>query len=118
MLLQQILFGTWTPPQASRSMIHRIGFASESRYTPPKKVRIYHKVVSKETLMGSRKLIYDMIKRRNEYVSANDIGKKANYTRNHCSIICTSLFKLGLVERKLIRENGTRYYLYKVKDEE
>lgn len=98
-------------------MIHRIGFASENRYTPPAKVRIYQKVVSKETLMGSRKRIYEMIKRWNEYVSANDIGKKANYTRNHCSIICTSLFKLGLVERKMIRENGTRYYLYKVKDE-
>lgn len=117
MILQEILFGTFTPPQANRSMVHRIGFASEKRYTAPQKVRIYQKVVSKETLMGSRKRIYEMIKRAKDYISSNDLGKKANYTRNHCSIICTSLFKLGLVERKLIRENGTRYYLYKVKDE-
>ena len=116
MTLQQILFGTFTPPQV-KSTIHRIGFASEKRYEPPKeKVVVKPKKPNKNTIMGSRKQIYNIIKRRKVPVCAADIMDEAGYTRNHCSIICTALFRLGLVNRNLVREGNTKTYFYTVKE--
>lgn len=116
MVLQEILFGTFVPP-AVKSRVFKVGFASCERYVPPK-VREYKRQEANkpDTLVGSNKRVYDIVKRCKVPVTANDIEKKAHYTRNHCSIVLASLFKLGLLTRKKVHSNGTRYFLYQVKE--
>ena len=116
MELQNILFGTWTPPDVA-SRVHRVGFSNGNPYVPPKK-REY--VTSKDEkdpnkLTGSKLLIYKFLKKQTKPVPASLLEKKLNYTRNHCSIIMADLYKMGMLERKKIQANGTRYYVYEVK---
>ena len=60
-------------------------------------------------------IIYNFLKRQTKAVLASVLEKKLNYTRNHCSIIMAELYKMGMLERKKIQANGTRYYVYEVK---
>lgn len=117
MTLQEILYGTWMPPEHKKTTTHRIGFSSAHRYEPPK-VREYIKVTptnaSKE-LTGAKKKIFALLKQQVKPISAPQLSKKVPYAQSHCSIVLTELFKLDLLERVKMYGNGTRYYMYSVK---
>lgn len=117
-MLQEILFGTFVPPEApTRS--HRIGFANVSKYTPPpKRVYVSNRNVKDPTkLAGSKKIIFDLIKKHGTYVSASMIAKEVNMTRNFCSIMMADLCKMKMLTRIKKQANGTRLYVYRVKVE-
>jgi hypothetical protein len=117
MTLQEILYGTWMPPEHQNTTTHRIGFASSHRYEPPK-VRQYVKVTptnANKELTGAKKKIFAIMKQQVKPISAFEMAKKVVYSQSHCSIALTELFKLDLLERKKMHGNGTRYYLYSVK---
>lgn len=117
MNLLEILYGTFVPPESKGTQIHRAGFSSEHRYTPPKKREYVTAKDEKDPnkLTGSKLLIYKIIKNQVKPVAANVVEKKTKFTRNHCSIILAELHKMGMLDRKKIHANGTRYYVYEVK---
>lgn len=117
MTLQEILFGTFVPPQSVKDTVHRIGFSNGEPYVAPTK-RIYvstRDVKDPNLLAGSKLEIYKILKHQVKPVPASVIEKKTQYSRNHCSIIMAELFKMGMLTRKKIHANGTRYYVYEVK---
>lgn len=117
MTLQEILYGTWMPPDHKNTTTHRIGFSSSHRYEPPK-IREYVKVTtanaSKE-LSGSKKKIFALLKQQVRPISAAELAKKVVYSQSHCSIMLTELYKLDLLVRTKMYGNGTRYYVYSAK---
>ena len=115
MELQNILFGTWTPPNCS-SRVHRVGFSNGNPYVPPKKREYVTAKDEKDPnkLTGSKLIIFNVIKRQTKPIPATVVEKKTNYTRNHCSIIMADLCKMGMLVRKKMHANGTRYYVYEV----
>lgn len=117
MTLQEILYGTWMPPQETNTTTHRIGFSSAYRYEPPKE-REYVKPTPKNAtsvLTGAKKTVYAAMKKQTEPVTARAIAFKVKRTTNYCSIIMAELYKLGLLTRKKLHQNGTRLYIYEVK---
>lgn len=117
MMLQEILFGTWVPPEATSSHVHRIGFSNGNHYVPPVK-RVYTSAKEEKDpnkLTGSKLVIFKILKNQVKPVPASVIEKKSKFTRNHCSIIMAELHKMGMLDRKKIHANGTRYYVYEIK---
>lgn len=45
-----------------------------------------------------------------------DVASNTSWTRNHCSMLLTSLFRKGKLGRSKERSNGTRWYVYYLKD--
>lgn len=115
MNLTEMFYGTFTPPPVTNTTYHRIGFSNGERYTPPKKVVRNWVNPKPNELDGSRKEVYKIMKFQIKPVTAEVIAKKTRWTRNHCSMIMASLFKMGLLTRIKLRQNGTMLYAYSVK---
>jgi len=115
MNLTEMFYGTFVPPENAASRVHRIGFSNGTRYEPPKKRAYDPKSPVHERLPSSAKILFQMMKKQTDYVSALQIYKKTKWTKNHCSIIMAELFKHGMLERYKIRQNKTQIYVYKVK---
>lgn len=112
MTLQEILFGTYTPP-CTPSRVHRIGFAGYERY---KQVIDKRKFKTSEGLNRAELAMYERLKKQVRYVSADHMGKKMKMTRNHAGMLLGSLFKMGKATRHKVSANGTRFYMYQAKD--
>ena len=112
MVLQEILFGTYTPPNTP-SRVHRIGFAGSDRY---KQVIDKRKFKTPDGMNRAQLDMYKRLKKQVRYVSADDMGKKMKMTRNHAGMLLGSLFKMGKVNRYKVSANGTRFYMYQAKD--
>ena len=113
MNLQEILFGTFIPPEAP-SRTHRIGFASNYRYTPPKPKVCNRPVRDKSNT--SQQIILKAVKQAGVPVTSVDVSLITKMTRNHCGIILGQLFNLGLVKRVKCTAGSTRFYKYTVKE--
>lgn len=106
-LLQDILFGSFQPPKASKSRVHRIGFASITRYKPPT-VRIY----KTDKITNSEKRILEIMKRCKKPMFPIEMEKKTPWTRNHCNIVMASLVKKGLIRRHKAMFESRMTYVY------
>lgn len=112
MTLQEILYGTWTPPEKTNKRSHRIGFDNGYKYTPPK---IAPRCVKIDDMNNAQRAMYERLKHQVRHVSAADMGKKMKITTNHAGILLGELFKLGKVTRYRETANGTRYFMYEAK---
>jgi hypothetical protein len=106
-LLQDILFGSFVPPTATKSRVHRIGFDSITRYKPPT-VRIY----KTEKITNSEKRILEIMKRSKKPMFPLEMEKKTPWTRNHCNIVMASLVKKGLLRRHKMMHEARMTYVY------
>jgi len=117
MLLQTILFGSFTPPEATSKRTHRIGFGYLPRYTKPKPVQRTHYTKVEGYVVQSEADIIKAMKKLPPHVTTHEISVITRYTRNHCGIILNKMFKKGLVTRVQIKANGTRLYKYTLKEQ-
>lgn len=62
-------------------------------------------------LGDSQRAILKIVNKGNP-VTGSDVARQTRWTQNHCSMILTSLFKLGLVRRRKEKGNHTRWYVY------
>ena len=113
MNLQEILFGTFVPPEIP-GRTHRIGFTSIYRYTPPKP-RVHNRPV-RDKSKTSEEIILKAVKDAGVPVTSVDISIAIKMTRNHCGIILGQLFKEGLVNRVRCTKGSVRFYKYTAKD--
>lgn len=112
MTLQEILFGTWMPPEHTNSKIHLVGISGGQRYKP-----VIDKRTQKiEGMNRAQNAMFERLKKQIREVSAADMGKKMKITTNHAGILLGELFKLGKVTRRRVSGNGTRFFMYKIKE--
>lgn len=112
MLLQEILFGIWTPPEVSRVITHKIGMSGGSRYVPYAK-RVFK---TENGLNTSEHLIYEAIKNEDTPFTAPEIAKIVDMSNSHCGMILCALFKKKLLKRSKVRRNGTHMFEYSLKE--
>ena len=112
MMLQTILFGTWMPPENTKTRRHVCGLTGGKPYKPVVDMRL----CKTDGMNRAQLAMYERLQRQIREVSAVDMGKKMKITTNHAGILLGELFKLGKVERRKVAGNGTRYFMYKVKD--
>ena len=114
MNLQDILFGSWTAPEISKTRTHRIGMCGGNRYEPAKS-RVYK---TEDGLNQSEFQILETMKRYVKHVSAPQISELVNMTNSHCGMMLCSLFKKGYLKRYKARANGTSKYFYCIKGQD
>ena len=112
MTLQEILYGTWLPPESVKTRRHVCGLTGGSRY----KTTINMRRIKTEGMNNAQLLMYERLQKQIRPVSAADMGKKLKITTNHAGILLGELFKLGKVKRIKTSGNGTRFFLYSTKD--
>jgi DNA-binding MarR family transcriptional regulator len=83
-------------------------------YQEKKKAERYKKPVSDGLTNGQRTIIRAM--NRMKKATGAEMAKKIGWTSNHCSLILTSLYKMGKVDRYMARGNHTRWYVYVAKE--
>ena len=115
MTLQEILFGSFTPPDAP-SRTHRIGFASAHRYIPPKP-KVCNIPQRDRTNPGQARVL-KAVQQAKEPVTSVDVSLITKMTRNHCGIMLGQLFDAGLVNRVKCCQASTRFYKYTAKGAE
>ena len=113
MNLQEILFGTFVPPEAP-SRTHRIGFASNHRYVPPKP-KVCNIPQRDKTNPGQARVL-KAVQQATKPVTSVDVSEVTKMTRNHCGILLGQLFKEGLVKRVKCTKGSTRFYKYTAKE--
>lgn len=109
--LQEILFGAFIPPQVFDTRKHQFGFVGEPRYVDKKP----SSTRDKTGLNNSERKVFAVTAHCAKAVSAAHVAKKVKMTRNHCGMVLGQLFKMGLLTRYKVRENGTNLYMYSVK---
>lgn len=109
-----------TFPKAPITRSIRILFAERKAIEPSPSKKKYIPVKyrpappKKDELNFGQKELLKMIN-KGLLVTGDSAAKKTNWTRNHCSMILTSLHKKGLVSRYKESAKGTRWYVYKQK---
>lgn len=111
--LQEILYGTWVPPESTKVRSHRIGMSGGHRYIAPKP---RNSTRDESGLNKSERAVLKALQKCKGYASAADVAVKAKMTRNHCQIILSSLHKAGKALRYKVSGNGTRYFMYCIKE--
>lgn len=114
MLLQEMFYGTFVPPEVSQTRSHRIGFASKFRYVEPK----VKEPKPKSESNPSEQVVYKAVCRAKKPMTSDDVAKKVGMTRNHCGMILHSLFQKGLVSRSKEKVGRTRLYIYTLKEKQ
>ena len=99
-------------PDAPITNRHRIGFHNQPKYIPPKERQ--RKPQDRTTERQCR--VWAVLIKQKEPVCAADLCAKVGYTRNHCSIVLTELFRSGKVNRIAQRVGKTRSFFYTVKE--
>ena len=105
--LQELFYGKWTPPESYSTRSHRIGLHSMYRYEPPKP-----RPKIKPKPRESENKILEIMKATKKPFSPMDMEKKTPWTRNHCGIIMSSLYKQGFLKRRKVALGNTRHYVY------
>lgn len=113
MTLQEILFGSFTPPDAP-SRTHRIGFASAHRYVPPKP-KVSNLQPRDKTNPGQARVL-KAVRAAGVPVTSVDVSLKTKMTRNHCGILLGQLYNKGLLKRARFSKGSTRFYKYTIAD--
>ena len=107
MQLQEVLFGTFVPPQGTKSRVHRIGFSSKFGYKPPP-VREYKRA----EILESHKKIIAILKKSDKPMTPAEVSVNTIWTRNRCSILLCEMFKKGILKRTKVIVGNSRTYLY------
>jgi hypothetical protein len=110
--LQEVLFGTFVPPEGAKSRVHRIGFSSKFGYKPPP-VRVYKRA----EMLDSHKKIIAVLKKLGKPSTPAEVSVKTIWTRNRCSILLCEMFKSGKLKRTKIIVGNSRTYLYSIVSE-
>lgn len=113
-MLQEILFGTFEPPENAKSRIHKIGLSGGRPYIPPVP---RPSSLDKDGLGATEKVVLKALQKKHKTLSSAELSKIVRMTRNHCSIILNSLFQKGLVTRYKVSQNSTRFFMYELKDQ-
>lgn len=111
MTLQEILYGTWLPPENTKTRRNIVGMTEGARYEEPKK-RFYKTI---DGLGRTEHKVYCELQRHKKPISANELGELLGMTRENCSIVLTSLHKKGITERRKVENGSVRFYVYKAK---
>lgn len=69
----------------------------------------------KTSLSESEKIILKLVN-KGRAVTGVTAAAATKWTRNHCSMILTALYKKGLVRRHKAKGNHTRWYVYTKKE--
>lgn len=77
--------------------------------------RLENRSNRRNALNESQKTILRIVERGGQ-VTGVSAASYTKWTRNHCSMILTSLFKLGLIKRYKVNGSGTRWFVYVKKD--
>jgi hypothetical protein len=119
MNLTELFYGKFVPPTVAKVRKHKVGLLDGNRYKPPKKVQKIMQAKSPEDLLTpAAKKMLKILRQQKDYISCLDMELKCGYTRNHCNIILCSLYKAGFASRIKKTKPGTRYYIYKAKEQE
>lgn len=113
MTLQDILFGSFTPPPQVGGFVHRIGFASEHRYTPPP----HRKPRKTGGFTSTQERALAILKQNGKPMASCDLAPLIGMDRNRCSILLAKLFKKGVLTRHETKKPGTRYFNYRFKED-
>lgn len=111
MTLQEILYGTWMPPEKIKTRKNTLGMTGGARYEEPVK-RVY------KTINGLGRIenkVYCELRRHIKPISANELCELLGMTRENCSIVLTALHKKGMTERRKVENGSVRFYVYKAK---
>lgn len=111
MTLQEILYGSWMPPEQTQTRRNKLGITGGARYQSPSKRE------KNECGLGKTEVkVYDELKRHTKFISATTLAYLLGITRTNCSIVLTALHKKGLTNRSKIEEGSVRYYVYMTKE--
>ena len=113
-MLQEILFGTFTPPADAKSRVHKIGLSGGRPYIPPPPKP---SGLDKDGLNATEKVVFKALQKKHKTLSSAELSGIVRMTRNHCSIILHSLFQKGLVTRYKVCQNSTRFFMYELKEQ-
>ena len=111
MMLQTILYGTFTPPPVAQVTRHFVGISDGRRYVAPRRPE------SKpaDGLNDAERRVLDELQTLDHHASAHEVADLVEMTRNYANIVMASLFKKGKLTRRKVAQNGTRLYVYRVK---
>lgn len=112
--LTELFYGKFEPPEAIRTITHKVGLTGGARYQPSKKID-KSSLPPEQRLPKSAKQILSFVKCQTKPVSAAETEKRTPWTRNHCNIILCSLWKEGLLSRYKMKGDGTSWYMYSYK---
>lgn len=117
-MLQEILYGTFVPPENAQVRSHRIGFASSFRYIEPNK-RLYTSAQQEKEKDPNHKSpsqlkVFNVLSKAQQPMSPMEVAKKTKLTRNFCSIVMATLVKDGFAKRRKVSANKTRHYIYEL----
>jgi len=106
-------------PNAPTTRQHRIGVYSSGYERNDKEEERYKqqraaKPKDPNVLKDSEKRMLAIVKCNNG-ITGIDASKKTKWTANHCSMLLTALYRKKLITRTKIKESGTRWYVYHVK---
>lgn len=113
MELQTILFGTWMPPENVSTRAHRIGLWGQSRYAS-KQPRPRPKS-DPNALTKSESKVVNFVEKWGKPISAGEVSEKLGIFPSHAGVLLGSAFKKEKLNRTLVRERGTRLYIYRSK---
>ncbi len=110
MTLQQILSGTFVPPTATKTRVHRCGFDDMPKYVepPPRAQR------DAGALNIAERLVLKEAVKLGEPVTSPEMAALTNMAQSYCSILLSSLYKKGRMTRTAHKKPGTRFYSYTV----
>ena len=104
------------PITRSVRMLFKDKISIEPHMERPKMVPIKpKKVVSKDGLNDSQRVILKIVN-KGKPVTGTTVAAETRWTQNHCSMVLTSLYKLGLIRRWQDKGNHTRWYVYMKKE--
>jgi predicted HTH transcriptional regulator len=112
-VLQEILFGTFTPPAISSTRFHYIDDRAKPIETNTR-FRKYRHVVDKELMTDYQKRVL-MIVKCNQQITKEDLAKKTKVSTNHAGTTLTSLYQAGLINRIKVQTGKKWMYAYQKK---
>ena len=115
MTLQEMLYGTFTPPPEIGHRVHRSLFAGEPRFIEPK--RKDKPARDPNAMTASEELALKIMRRQKAPITTVEFGPLLKMSKNHAGILLTSLYRKGYLSRTQHRKPGTRYYKYSVKEQ-
>lgn len=114
MTLQELFYGTFIPPEGAAIRSHRIGLSGGRHYMPPPPKNAH---LDKNGLNATERVVLKELSKKGKTTSSAELSKTLKMTRNHCSIILGELFKKGFVTRYKVQANGTRFFMYRSKEQ-
>ena len=108
---------TYSSAPITRSV--RLLFKDRAAIEPYKEKRTFKQEnktkLQKDALCESLRIVLKMVN-RGRPVTGVSAAAETKWTRNHCSILLTRLYQMGLVKRYKDKGNHTRWYVYTKKE--